>query len=254
MGYSNPTALTQRECSEGKGMANNPDVTAVQVTEGNETYTVTLIEAEHPTRVGLFAVGRGGNPLRHLPLLQAVAKQGCTVVAPHFEMLSSTIPTKAELDLRIGRLEASAMRYAQATRPIVGIGHSIGAVTLLALAGGEGETRDGQRLAFGSEWKFSRLALLAPPTDFFRRPGALRTVRVPIRIWAGRKDTITPPDQALFLKEALESQTIIDVVVNENAGHFTYMNEPPPQFPEPHPDRHAFLTALADEVTEFVLA
>ena len=84
-------------------------------------------------RLVLFAVGRGGNPERHLPLLRSVAALGCTVIAPHFDMLTSLVPSKVELDERVRRLEASAVEYFKADLPIVGIGHSIGAVTLLAL-------------------------------------------------------------------------------------------------------------------------
>lgn len=227
--------------------------TTLRISDGSEVFDVTIFEAENPTHVGLFAVGYGGSPMRHLSLLQAVAKQGCTIVAPHFERLASTIPTKAELDLRIRRLEASVDDYARKALPIIGIGHSIGTVALLALAGGEGETRAGDRLISGAKWKFSRLALLAPPTDFFRRPGALRAVDVPTRIWAGARDTLTPSDQALFLQKSLEAQTPVGLSIDANAGHFTFMDVPPPQSPEPHPDRNAFLAALATDVAGFVL-
>lgn len=96
----------------------------------------SVFDAEDPKCIGLFAIGRSGNPLRHHSLLQSLAEQGCTVVAPHFDMLASSIPTKAEFDARLQRLEASASGYAHANAPIVGVGQSIGAVTLLALAGG----------------------------------------------------------------------------------------------------------------------
>lgn len=226
-----------------------------QIGDGAEAFSVTVVEANQTSkRFVLFAVGRGGNPSRHLPLLRSVAGLGCTAIAPHFDMLTSLVPTKAELDRRVRRLEASAAEYFKADLPIVGIGHSIGTVTLLALAGGEAQTLAGDTVISGSTWRFDRLALFAPPTDFFRRPGALKSVRVPIRIWVGAKDSITPPAQAQFLKEVLSSQGPIDICLDEEAGHFSYMDELPPNITDSHPNRCKFLASLANDVGWFVIA
>jgi hypothetical protein len=138
-----------------------------QIRDGAEAFNVTVIEANQTSkRFLLFAVGRGGNPERHLPLLRSVAALGCAVIAPHFDMLTSMVPTKKELDKRVRRLEASVAQYFKADLPIVGICHSIGTVTLLALAGGEAQTLAGETVMSGSTLKFDRLALFAPPTDF----------------------------------------------------------------------------------------
>lgn len=219
-----------------------------------DAFSITRIEAEESRCIVLFAVGRGGNPARHLPLMQTMADRGCTVIAPHFEMLASIAPTKAELDLRIRRLEASIDTCAESDLPVVGIGHSIGATALLALQGAEGETLDGRQLIFGSSPRLERLALLAPPTDFFRRPGALSRIKVPIKIWVGAKDTITPPAQSELLMDALSARTSVVIKVDPDAGHFTYMDELPPNTPESHPDRRTFLASLADEIGEFLIA
>ena len=216
--------------------------------------TITRFVAEHPKGIALFAVGRGGNPARHYHLLQTLAQRGFTVIAPHFEMLASTIPTKTELDMRIRRLEASIDSCACSNLPIIGVGHSIGATALLALQGAEGETFDGQPLITGSTQRLERLALLAPPTDFFRRPGALDRIKTPMKIWAGARDTVTPPAHSRFLMDALAFQACVAVQVDPDAGHFTYMDEPPPNVPEPHPDRSTFLAGLADEITAFLVA
>jgi len=110
----------------------------------------------------------------------------------------------------------------------------------------------GGRFASPAVCSFERLALLAPATAFFRRPGALDTVHVGIRVWAGGQDAITPPDHAALLQTALEGRCSVTVRIAEDAGHFTYMNEPPPGMVEPHPDRDAFLATLTREVAEFV--
>jgi predicted dienelactone hydrolase len=169
-------------------------------------------------------------------------------------MLTSIAPTKAELDMRIRRLEASIDDCTSSNLPIVGIGHSIGATAMLALQGAEGETLDGEQLITGSTPRLERLAVLAPPTDFFRRPGALDRIKMPMKIWVGAKDTITPPAQSRFLMDVLAAQASVALQVDPDAGHFTYMDELPPNVPEPHPDRHTFLAGLADEVTAFLVA
>lgn len=227
-------------------------ITTVQLQDGAEIFTVTALEAKQPTCVGLFAVGRGGNPLRHLSLLRSIVSQGCTMVAPHFAMLASSAPTKQELDTRIRRLELALDRYACADQPIVGIGHSIGTVALLALAGGEARTLSGHRVVFGSKWNFDRLTLFAPPADFFMHPGALKSVEVHIYIRSGGKDTVTAPAHVVALKEVLAQQTQVEFCLDEDAGHFTYMDELPPHVVDPQPDRNAFLSALAEDVAQFV--
>ncbi|MDF5726079.1 MAG: hypothetical protein PUP91_37680 [Rhizonema sp. PD37] len=181
-------------------------------------------------------------------LLQSVVSHGCTIVAPHFAILTSSAPTKEELDARIRRLELAANGYVRVDQS----GHSIGVVTLLALAGGEAQTLSGHRVVSGSKWKFERLALFAPPTDFFRHPGALKSVDVRLHIRAGGKDTITPPAQALALMKILAHQTQVELCLDEDAGHFTYMDELPPHVVDPQPERNAFLSALAEDVAQFV--
>ena len=226
-----------------------------QLRDGAEAFNVTVIESKQtPIRAVLFAAGGGGNPLRHLALLQSVAGLGCTVVAPHFDRFTSSISTKAELDTRLRRLAASAGEYFKKDLPLVGIGHSIGTVILLAMAGGEAQTFAGHPVIYGSLFKFDRLALFAPPADFYRRPGALKAVRVPIRIWVGAKDSITPHAQALFLQEELKWQAATDICINHEAGHFSYMDELPPNVTDSHPDRGTFLASLAKDVGQFVMA
>jgi len=123
---------------------------------------------------------------------------------------------------------------------------------LLALAGGRVWLSQGQRLSIASDRRLERLALLAPATDFFRGPGGLDGVNSPILAWAGQRDTITPPAQAEFLKDALGGRVPVEVRVTEDAGHFSFMDVPPPQATESLPDRAAFLAELAATVRAFV--
>jgi pimeloyl-ACP methyl ester carboxylesterase len=123
---------------------------------------------------------------------------------------------------------------------------------LLALAGATAWTLSGQRLAIARDDRLARLALFAPATGFFRAPGALEEVRATILAWAGTNDTITPPAQAELLKEARGAR--VEVRIIDGAGHFSFMNAPPPQTSEPLADRDAFLASLALDVWRFATA
>jgi hypothetical protein len=215
------------------------------------TFDVTVGEVARSSRAVLFAVGAGGNPERHAPLLEALVESGCSVVAPHFERLVSPNPTDDELLLRARRLTFASHIAARADTPIAGVGHSIGATVLLALAGGQVWTRPGQPLPIVPDDRIDRLALMAPATGFFLGPGALNGVRTTLAVWVGALDTITPPDQAEFLKTALDPRVRVDLQVLEGAGHFSFMNVLPPHVTDPLPDRQNFLDRLQSDVCRF---
>ncbi|MBJ6128015.1 alpha/beta hydrolase [Microvirga splendida] len=125
---------------------------------------------------------------------------------------------------------------------------------VLVMAGGRAQTLAGQTVSIAPKFNFDRLVLFTPAMDFFRAPGALEAVDAPILAWAGAKDTVTPPAQAAFLKEALEPRSPVEIRVVEEAGHFTFMHELPPHITDPYPDRNAFLASLTDGVCRFVMS
>lgn len=215
-------------------------------------FEVIVLEAAEPARVVLFAVGAGGNPERHAPLLAALVGRGCSVVAPCFERMVSPIPTEADLLLRAHRLKLALDAVARVGVPAVGVGHSIGATMLLALAGAEVWMGPGRRLPIAADDRIERLALLAPPTGFFQAPGALDAIRVPVRVWAGSQDVVTPPAQAELLRERLGGRVPVELKIVDGAGHFSFMNVLPPQVADPLPERDAFLATLAEEIGEFL--
>jgi alpha-beta hydrolase superfamily lysophospholipase len=223
------------------------------LSDGAASFDVSVIAPAQPSRVALFAVGGGGNPERHAPLLDALAERGCAVVAPHFARLTSPHPSDDDLLLRARRLTLALEHVARVGVPVVGVGHSIGATMLLALAGGQAWMRAGQPLAIAPDPRLERLALMAPATGFFQAPGALDSVRTPLLVWAGGKDAVTPPAQAELLERALGVRVAVDLRIAEDAGHFSFMHAPPPQTTEPLADREAFLARLTTEVCAFLV-
>lgn len=221
--------------------------------DGINYFNVTLIQAEQPVAMVFFAAGRGGSPLRHLELLRSVARQGCTVIAPHFEILASTAPTQPDLDARIKQLDMILQRYAPDRLPIMGIGHSIGCVVLLLLAGAKARTFMGHEVVAKSRWKFDGLTLLAPAVDFFRHPEASVNVETRVHLRAGGQDTIVTPEHISAFKNILPDQSKVEFYLDEDAGHFSYMDLLPPQVIDCQPDRDTFLAVLADEVAKFVV-
>lgn len=223
------------------------------IQDGVESFEVTLLGAKAPSRVVLFSVGGGGNPERHLPLLTSIAERGATVVAPHLDRLTSSFPSEGDLMLRARRLRLALDAVAEQELLVAGIGHSIGATMLIALAGGQAWMRSGQPLTITPDPRMNRLVLLAPATGYFQAPGALRALRTPLLVWAGTRDVITPVEQAEYLRDTLGDQVPVELRIVEDAGHFTFLDTPPPQTVETHPDRDAFLAELSTAIGTYVM-
>ena len=223
-----------------------------QIHDGAEKFNVSIFEPKESTCIVIFAAGRGGNPMRHLSLLQAVAKRGCLTIAPHFDMLMSAVPSTDELKTRIQRLELTLKWYSQMGRPVIGVGHSLGCVLLLALAGGEARTLSGHQAVSNLKLTFDKLVLFAPPVAFFAYPDALKSIDTPIYLRTGNKDTITPPNQVFLFKERLEKQTKVEFVLDEDAGHFSYMDELPPNVEDIQPERNVFLSNFVKDIVRSV--
>lgn len=221
--------------------------------DGAESFEVTVFETLRPSRVLLFAVGGGGNPERqHAPFLAALAARGCSVVAPHFERLP-LVPSEEALQTRARRLRLALDAAVRPGVPVAGVGHSLGAMLLLALAGGQAWMREGCKLEIEPDPRIERLALLAPAAGYFQAPSALDAVRIPMLAWAAGADTITPRSQAEYLKQRLGDRAPVDLRVTEGAGHFSFLDTLPPGMTDPLPDREAFLAHLTSEVGAFLL-
>ncbi|MCK0553194.1 alpha/beta hydrolase [Pantoea ananatis] len=217
-----------------------------------QNFDVTLFQVRDATACILFSAGLGGSPLRHIGLIETFSRHGISVVAPHFELLASPFPTKAELTERVKRLDLAAQRFCTHYASVSGVGHSLGAAILLIYAGARAWTIAREPVSFDGQKILNRLVLLTPPSDFFPTHKSLAAIHVPLQIWAGDKDLITPPSQAIFLHQLLSIHTSSELHIAENAGHFTFMDKLPPQVTEPHPSRNDFLLRLGETVSHFI--
>lgn len=220
--------------------------------DNGDSFEVSVRKAAAGAPVVLFSVGSGGQPQRLSTLLGALTECGCTVVAPHFERLASTTPTEEELVLRARRLTLALDAFVEPSARVVGVGHSIGAAILVAMAGAQLWLGPGRRVSIAPDGRLSRLALLAPATGFFQAPAALDAVRIPVLAWVGSADSITPPAQTEWLAGAMRDWNVVDVRITEGAGHFSFMDVPPPHTTEPLPNKQAFLQEYSSEICKFV--
>lgn len=223
------------------------------IQDGAESFTVSLYETTKTSHMVLFAVGSGGLPERHVTLLNTLAESGCMVVAPHFERLASPVPSEDELALRARRLSLALDAFVEPNTTVVGVGHSIGATTLLALVGGQMWLGPGRRVNIAPDYRLTRLALLAPATGFFQAPRALEAIRVPILVWVGSEDNITPPTQIEWLAQAMGDWQTVDVRITKGAGHFSFMDQSPPHITEPLKNKPAFIEEYSNEVCNFIV-
>ncbi len=221
--------------------------------DGAESFNVSIHESGKNSLVVLFAVGSGGQPERYTTLLEVLIKSGYTVVAPHFERLVSPFPKEEELTLRARRLSLALDALSQSDSKMVGVGHSIGATTLLALVGAQMWLGPGRRIEIAPDNRLDRLALLAPPTGFFQAPKALDAVRVPILVWVGTEDNITPPAQSEWLAQAMFGQQTVDLRITDGAGHFSFMDLAPSNTIEPLSNKHEFMQRYSTEISKFVV-
>ena len=220
--------------------------------DDRDSFEVSVRPAAAGSPIILFSVGSGGQPERHASLLGALAEAGCMVVAPHFERLASTTPTNEELTVRARRLTLALDAFIEPSERVIGVGHSIGAAILLAMAGAHLRLGPSRCVAIAPDHRLSGLALLAPPTGFFQAPNALDAVRVSTLACVGSADRITPPAQSEWLARTMRDWNVVDVRVAEGAGHFSFMDVPPPHTTEPLPDKQAFLRDYSSEICKFV--
>lgn len=229
----------------------------------------------------LISHGTGGSPLVYRDLARHLARHGFMVGLPEHPFNNrnndSLAHTVQNLINRPRHLRVAAdwffadASFAALLKPdaFAVIGHSMGGYTALALVGGvptsvpyESPDHLPHKLVLPPDARVKALVLLAPAAAWYREPGSLSGVRVPIFMLVGDKDEYTPDGfHARLVREGVAGPLQERLI--ENAGHFAFLTPFPeamsnPAFPPsqdpPGFDRAAFQVEMNAEVLGFLQA
>ncbi len=142
------------------------------------------------------------------------------------------------------------------------IGHSFGGYTALALAGGKPSTREGVLLEVQHDARVKAIVLMAPAAGWFYGEGALDSVQIPISLWMGELDHITPNQWSSdIVLNGLPDKSKIENHVVPLGGHFSFLTPFPesmksPNFPPSTDpagfDRAEFHKGFPSQIEEFL--
>ena len=229
--------------------------------------------------VVVLSHGNGGTPWAYRDLAKHLATSGFAVVLPEHVGNSrndnSLEKTAANLENRPRHISLAI--YATLVDSFVGpplrrtgvgvIGHSIGAYTALAVAGGkpwaaphETPDRQPQPVNVKPDDRVRALVLLMPATFWFFAD-SLKEVNIPILIRSGSMDEITPSSHAELVKDNVADASLVQHEIIAGAGHFSVMSAFPPALtnlafpPSMDPDgfdRVAYQTTLFADIERFL--
>jgi predicted dienelactone hydrolase len=232
-------------------------------------------------RLVLVSHGSGGSPMTHRMLAHHLASNGFVVGLPEHpfnnrndnslagtDEILSTRPQHIRTAVDWFFTEGQFSGHLQ-ERVFSVVGHSMGAYTALAVAGGaptslSRKSADGHPKRIDVEPKpgIKALVLLAPATPWFRTVGSLSGVRTPIMMLAGDKDEHCPHTyMTRIVLDGVPAGTKVEYRLVENAGHFSFLSPWPaamrsPAFPPsqdpPGFDRVRFMDELNSEVLDFL--
>jgi predicted dienelactone hydrolase len=233
-----------------------------------------------PHPLVLISHGSGGSPATHRELACHLARRGFVVGVPEHPFNSRTDNSRAEsvelLADRPHHLRLVADWFAQShlaphvdTDRYAIVGHSIGGYTALAAAGGapsclphEVPERRARPIQVTPDARVRAVVLLAPATPWFRLPGALSAVRVPILAVASYHDQQAPYFyMCQLVLDGVPDPSQVDYRLVERAGHYSFLSPWPealksaailPSQDPPGFDRPAFLAALYVDVSSFL--
>ncbi|ACY18294.1 alpha/beta hydrolase family protein [Haliangium ochraceum] len=230
----------------------------------------------------LLSHGNGGSPWTHHGLIAHLARAGFAVaLVEHIgnsrsdNSLAGTAEILAHRPRHLRQVLDTLAEHPRlgaqlALERVAVIGHSIGAYTALAAAGGrprsfahEERERQEREVEVSADPRVAALVLLAPATVWLRMPGALSAVTQPIFMRSGERDEITGGVHAEIVLRGVPEPARVDHEVVANAGHFSFQSVFPallqrPGFPPAHDpegfDRAAYEPALAAEIIAFLRA
>jgi predicted dienelactone hydrolase len=228
----------------------------------------------------LISHGGGGSNLAYCTTAAYLARHGFIVALPEHPgntwSDNARANTLLNLELRPRHVRlvidwaAERGPFAASIMPatVAILGHSMGGYTALAAAGGRPtalarETADGQprSVAVIADERVRALVLCAPAVPWFSAPDALAAVRVPILLFTGENDDVTPGWNAEIITRGVPDPTRVDHRIIANAGHFAFLSPFPPALTSPgfapsqDPpgfDRARFNAALNAEILAFL--
>lgn len=217
--------------------------------------------------------GSGGAPILYRTIAMALAARGYAVVLlehPGNNRLDNSLKgtwqnlqyRPRHVSLTIDYLAAHPHYSAHIDlRHIAVIGHSLGAYTALALAGGQPWTKEQEAVPVEADDRISALVLLAPATAYYMPEGALSAVTLPILILTGEHDDITPQWHADLVIKGVQQPAYVSWHEVKNAGHFSFLSPFPaamqrpglaPALDPPGFDRAAFHQVMPLQIADFL--
>lgn len=246
-------------------------------------FTLSVAKAAPPLAgtypLVVISHGTGGSPLTHRDLARNLASLGFVVAIPEHPQDNRSDASGADsIDLLAQRprdLKRTADwmfgEFGTYLKPdaFSVIGHSMGAYTGLALAGGaptslphQSPDREARRVEVEHDARVKALVLLAPATPWFRVRGSLEAVTAPILMVASYADETAPYFyMCQNVLDGLKPSHPVDYRLVEGASHYGFLSPWPdamkgPQIPpslDPSGfDRRVFLDGLYADIAAFL--
>ena len=223
----------------------------------------------------IISHGSGGSHLTHRKLAATLARAGFIVAMPEHpgnnrndnrlaDALENMENRPRHLSMAIDAVLADSELAPHVQRGGVAIiGHSIGAYTALAVAGGVPRFpyNSNQIVSVNADARVKALVLMAPAVPWFIAEGALANVTARILMLTAELDPYTPPVDGQIVARGLPAATPLTQRCVPNAGHFSFLSPFPrelrrpgflPAFDPDGFDREAFQQELGEELVRFL--
>lgn len=210
---------------------------------GTLSVALTKPDGGDKHKLVLFSHGSGSSVTIWTDLIETLVENGFTVAALEHpgnnrrdNSYADTIENLSErprhITLALNELQTYLKNFS--SYKVAVIGHSIGAYTALAAAGGLPHTRHqiehdpstkitrSEAIPTSRDSRIDSLVLLNPAAGWFASVGSLENMDCPVLILTGDKDDVTPHQHAEIIMRELGSDAELAVV--PNAGHFSFMN------------------------------
>jgi predicted dienelactone hydrolase len=261
-----------------------PTATAEKVERLGPFSLSVSIDAEplsQPASLVIISHGSGGSPQTHRELARHLASRGFVVGVPEHPFNNRSDNRLADsLEVLVERprhiriavdwfFEQSPFASQFEDRSFSMVGHSLGAYTALALAGGvptslphQAPDRQARIIEVEADSRLKSLVLLAPATVWFRFRGALERVHAPILMIASYHDHQAPYFyMCQIVLDGVPDVTKVDYRLVEDASHYSFLSpwpealkSPaiPPSMDPPGFDRRQFLDRTYVDIETFL--